>query len=179
MEKSDIPPDPCHLGVPSGASKIIAKPMLRLTRILHRHEHCLQMERSDIPHDPCHLGVPSDASKMIAEAMVRLAQTMHLSCIDTNTVSKWKEVKFHMTHVTLELYQVHPKWLPSLWYVWHKLCTYLAPTLTLSPNEKRWHSTWPMSPRSSIRCNQNDCWAYGTFGTNYAPILHRTNTISN
>jgi hypothetical protein len=33
---------------------------------------------------------------MISEPMVCLAQTMHLSCADTNTVSKWKEVRFHM-----------------------------------------------------------------------------------
>ena len=37
---------------------------------------------------------------MISKPMVRLAQTMHISCIDTNTVSKRKEVRLHMTHVT-------------------------------------------------------------------------------
>jgi hypothetical protein len=63
---------------------------------------------------------------MIAQPMVRLAQTMHLSCTDTNTVSKWKEVTFHLTHVALEFHRVRPKWLPSLWCIWHKLCTYLA-----------------------------------------------------
>ena len=47
--------------------------------------------------EPCHLGVPSGASKAISKPMVRLAQTMHLSCTDTNTVTKWKEVRFHMT----------------------------------------------------------------------------------
>ena len=41
-----------------------------------------------IPHDPRHLGVPSSASKMISEPMVCLAQTEHLSCTNTNTVSK-------------------------------------------------------------------------------------------
>jgi len=40
--------------------------------------------------------------------MVRLAQTMHLSCTDTNTVSKWKEVRLHMTHVTYEFHWVRP-----------------------------------------------------------------------
>jgi hypothetical protein len=47
-----------------------------------------------------HLGGPLGASKTIPELMVRLAQNMHLSCIDTITVSKQKEVRFHMTHVT-------------------------------------------------------------------------------
>jgi hypothetical protein len=39
-------------------------------------------------------------SKMIFEPMVCLAQTVHLSCTDTQTVSKEKEVRFHMTHIT-------------------------------------------------------------------------------
>jgi hypothetical protein len=32
--------------------------------------------------------------------MVSLVQTVHLSCTDTNTVSKQKKVRFHMTHAT-------------------------------------------------------------------------------
>jgi hypothetical protein len=40
------------------------------------------------------------ASKTISEPMVRLEQTMHLSCFDTNSVSKWTNRSFHMTHVT-------------------------------------------------------------------------------
>jgi hypothetical protein len=36
-----------------------------------------------------------------------------------------------------------------------KLCSYLAPTQTLSPNEKKRDSTWPTSPRGSIGCVQN------------------------
>jgi hypothetical protein len=35
---------------------------------------------------------------MIYEPIVRLAQTVHLYCTDTNTVSKWTETRFHMTH---------------------------------------------------------------------------------
>ena len=43
-----------------------------------------------------------------------------------------------------------PKRFMSLWYVWRKPCTFLAPILTLSPNGPKLDSTWPMSPRSSI-----------------------------
>jgi hypothetical protein len=32
--------------------------------------------------------------------MVRLMQTVHQSCTNTNTVSKWTETRFDMTHVT-------------------------------------------------------------------------------
>ena len=50
--------------------------------------------------EPCHLVEPSGASKMISESMVCLAQIVHLSCTDTNTISKEKEVRFQTTHVT-------------------------------------------------------------------------------
>ena len=33
--------------------------------------------------------------KTMSKPMVRLAQTVHLSCTDTNTISKWSETGFH------------------------------------------------------------------------------------
>ena len=128
MERSEIPHDPRHLGVPSGASKIISDPMVRLTHTVHYLASRLALcpkGQKELPLEPRHLVVPLSASKTISESMVCRAQTMHLSCTDTNTISKWKEVRFHMT----------------------------------------------TSPRSSIRCVQNDCRAYGTFNANRIPIL--------
>jgi hypothetical protein len=67
------------------------------------------MDQTELPLEPRHLGVPSGAAKMIYEPMVRLTQTEHLSCPDANIVSKWIEMRFHMTHVTKEFHQVHSK----------------------------------------------------------------------
>ena len=61
--------------------------------------------RNELPLEPCHLVVTSSVSKMISKPMVCLAQTMHLSCTDANTVSKWKQVRFCMTHVTKEFHR--------------------------------------------------------------------------
>jgi hypothetical protein len=61
----------------------------------------------------------------------------------------------------------------SLWYVWRKPCTYLAPTVTPPPNRLKRDSRWPMSPRSSSGCVKNDFWASDTFSTNHASILHQ------
>jgi hypothetical protein len=97
-------------------------------------------------------------------------QTEHLSCVETNTISKWTNTTFHLNHVTSEYHRVCPKWFLILWYIWCKSCTYLRSRLTLSPNEPKRASTWPTS-QSIIRCVQNDLWAYDTFSTNYAPIL--------
>jgi hypothetical protein len=58
------------------------------------------MDQNEIPHDPRHLGVSLGASKMILEPVVRSAQAVHLSCPNTNTVSKQTKMRFHMTHIT-------------------------------------------------------------------------------
>jgi hypothetical protein len=68
--------------------------------IWHRHNHCLQTDRNKIPQDPHHLGVSLGASKMIFEPVVCLAQALHLSCTDTNIISKRIKTRFHKTHVT-------------------------------------------------------------------------------
>jgi hypothetical protein len=60
------------------------------------------MDRTELLLEPHHLGVPSRVSKMIFVPMVCSVQTVHLSCTDTNTVSKWTKTRFHMTHVTYE-----------------------------------------------------------------------------
>jgi hypothetical protein len=140
--------------------------------MLHQDKHCLQTDQNKHPIETRHLGVPSGASNMISVPMARLAQTMHLSCTDTTTISKWIEMRLHMTNVTKKIHRVRPKWSLSLWYVRRKPCTYLASRLALSPNKPKRASTWAMSPRSTIGCIQNDICAYGTFGANRVPILH-------
>jgi hypothetical protein len=99
-----------------------------------------------------------------------LAQTVHLSCCDTNIISKQVKTWFHMTHhlavpsgasETIFEPMVRQKWFISLWYVWRKPCTYLAPALTLSPYRLKWASTWASSSMSTIKCVQNGLWANG------------------
>jgi hypothetical protein len=127
------------------------------------------MDQNKIPCDPHHLGVPSGVSKMISDPMVCLTETMHLCCTDGNSISKQTKTRFHMTLVTQEFHRVRPKWFFSPWYIWRKPYTYLASRLALSPNRPKWAS----SPKSSIRCIQNDFSPYGTFDMNRVPILHQ------
>ena len=103
----------CHLGVPSGASKMISEPMVRLAQTMHLS--CVEVNtiskrtKTSFPLHPCHLGVPSGASKLIYEPMARLAQIVHLSCVEPNTFSKLNETSLHLTHFTYEFQQVRPK----------------------------------------------------------------------
>jgi hypothetical protein len=126
------------------------------------------------PPDPRHKGVPSGAPKMIYEPVVRLTQTEHLSFTDANTISIHIKTRFHMTHVNLEFHQVPLILFLSLQYIRCKPCTNLASRVALSPKGSSRASTRALSPRSPIECVQNDFYAYGTFGANRAPILHRS-----
>jgi hypothetical protein len=96
MEKREIPHDPRHLGVPSGAFKTISEPMVRSMQTVQLS--CIKFSSisiwTELSLEPHLLGVPLGVSKMIYEPMVRLAQTMHLSCPNTNTISKQKEERF-------------------------------------------------------------------------------------
>jgi hypothetical protein len=146
--------------------------------ILRQVYHYLRMDWIELPLEPPHHAVSLGVPKTISEPMVRLAQTMHLSCTDTNTLSKWTETRFHMTHVTKEFHQVHPKWFLSLWYVQCKPCTYLTSILALSPNGLNQASTWDSSPKSTIGCVQTDLWAFGMFGAKPYTYVASTLTLS-
>jgi hypothetical protein len=94
MERSEIPHDPRHLGVPSGASKMISEPMVRSTHT--GHLSCIKIKTiskwTELSLEPRHLRVLSGSSKTISELMVRFAQIVHLSCTDTKTAlirKKW------------------------------------------------------------------------------------------
>jgi hypothetical protein len=139
--------------------------------IMHRHQHFHQMDQNEIPHNPRHFWVPSGPSKTISEAVVLSAQTVRLTCVKISTVSKWTESSIHWYLFAYEYDQVRAKRFRSLRNVWHKPCTYVAPTLTLSPIGPKRDSTWPTSSISSIRCVHNDFRASSTFDANRAPIL--------
>jgi hypothetical protein len=122
---------------------------------------------NEVPLGPCHLGVPSGESKAISEPMVLLAQTVHLSCTGTNTTDR-NEISHDPHHIGVPFGA--SKMILSLWYIWHKPCTYLVSRLALPPNGSKRDSTWPKSPSSSIVCVQNIFRAYGTLCANRTPI---------
>ena len=85
---------------------------------------------------------------MIFETSVHSVQNLHLSYVLVSTISKRTETSIHLSLVTYEYHRVCPKRFLSLWYVWHKPCTFLALILTLYPNGQKRDSTCALSPRS-------------------------------
>jgi hypothetical protein len=93
MDRNEIPQDR-HLGVPTGVSKTISKPMVCLAQTMHlscTDANTISKQTNEIPHDPRHLGVPLGACKMISEAVVRSVQTVRLSCVKVSTIPEQTE----------------------------------------------------------------------------------------
>jgi hypothetical protein len=107
---------------------------------------------------------------MIFEPMESFAQTVHLTPTLTPSPSRlmrdstWPMSPWSSIGCIQNNFQAY-------WHIWRKPCTYLASRLALPPNGPNWAFTQASSPRSATGYVQSDFWAYGTFGTNRAPIL--------
>ena len=140
MHGIEIPQDPRHLGLPSGASKMIFEPMVRSAQTMHltyvmvstisnRTENELPLEPSPRSTIRC----VRNNFRAYGTFDANHAPILHRP----NTVSKHKEARIQMTHITLEFHRVRRKRFPSLWYVRRKPCTYLASRLALSLNRPK------------------------------------------
>ena len=126
MERSEIPHDPCQLGVPSGASKRFSSlSYIKISTISKWGELSLE---------PSHLGVPSGASNAISEPMVRFGAKCapilhrHLHCLQTER----SEIQHDPCHLGVP--SGASKRFSRPWHVRCKSCTYLSSRLALSPN---------------------------------------------
>jgi hypothetical protein len=73
-------------------------------------QHCIRRTRTGRMRPTNHaLGGTTGATKMISKPVERSAQTVSRSCSKINTVSKWIETSFHLTHVTKEDHRKQPK----------------------------------------------------------------------
>jgi hypothetical protein len=103
MDQNELPLDPCHVRVPSGASKMISVHMVRLAQTMHlpcvvittisKQTHIIHQVR--LRRFPCMWYIR--------------CKTVHLSFTEINTFSKWTQISFHLTHITEEFDRVHPK----------------------------------------------------------------------
>jgi hypothetical protein len=67
MDRNELPLEARHLGVPSGASKIISKPMVHSAQAVHlsyaETNTISKQTETKLSHDIYYLGVPSDVPK--------------------------------------------------------------------------------------------------------------------
>jgi hypothetical protein len=58
------------------------------------------MDLNELPLVQHHIEVPSGVLEKIFMPVVHSVQTVQLYCADINTIAKWKEMSFHLTHIT-------------------------------------------------------------------------------
>jgi hypothetical protein len=175
MDRNELLVEPRNLGVPSGVSKMIYEPMVRLVQIVHLSGTNTNTVSKWTETRFHRTHVTEEFHRVHPKRFLCLwysPHVVHLACVKISTISKQTKKSFSLSLVTKKDHWVSPKWFMSLWYIWGKPCTYLATTLRLSPNRPKQDSRWPTSPRSSIGCIKNDFWAFDTFGANRVPILH-------
>jgi hypothetical protein len=144
-DRNELPPEPRHLGVPSGASKMISNPMVHLSKpctYLAQDANSIfkwTKTRSDMTHVT--KGFYRVRPKWFSSLwyVQHNASRLALSPNSLNRASTWAS----STWSTIG--SVQNDFL-TLWYIWHKPWTYLAPTLTLSWNRPKQDSTWATSP---------------------------------
>jgi hypothetical protein len=103
MDRNEIPHDPRHLGVPSGDSKTIFKPMVCLAQTMHLSYVKISTISKRIEWVSTWASSPSSTIECIHNdfwAYGTLVQKVHLSCTDINVVSERTEMRFYMTHIT-------------------------------------------------------------------------------
>jgi hypothetical protein len=166
-----------HLGVSSGASKTISKPMLCLAQIVHLSwtDNNTISKWTKTWFHMTH--VTSEFHRVRPKWFLRLWYVWHKPCTylasrlalclnGLNRASTWASPP----RSTMRCVQ-NNLWACGTFGA--KPCTYLTSRLALSPNELNQASTRASSPRSTIRYIQNDFWSFGTFSANHAPILRQ------
>ena len=91
---NETPHDPCHLGVPLGASKMISDPMVRLAQTVHQSYINTNTISKWTDWDSTGPTSPRSCIGCVQNdiwAYGTFTQTMHLSYINTNTISKQTE----------------------------------------------------------------------------------------
>jgi hypothetical protein len=142
MERREIPQDPHHLGVPSGAFKTISEPMVCLTQTVHLS--CIKISTiSERTKMSFHLSLsPSGTIRSIQNGFWAYGTSSanhapilrrHLNCLQMERRENPQDPHHQ------EFHRVLPKWLSRLWYVRCKPCTYLAPRLAISLNGPSFH----------------------------------------
>ena len=112
MDQNEIPHDPCHLGVPSGASKMISETMIYLAQTVLLScsytdtVYKQTKKRFHLTHVTyeCHWVRPNQLSGLW---YVRRKPCTYLA--SGLAISKQTESSFHLSLVTKEYHRVRPK----------------------------------------------------------------------
>jgi hypothetical protein len=101
-DENEISDDPRHRGVPSGACKRIFEPMVLSSQTMHLLVSRLALSPNRPKWPPTCATSPMSTIGCVQNdfwAYGTFRANVHLSCTDTNTISKHK-TRFQMTHVT-------------------------------------------------------------------------------
>jgi hypothetical protein len=172
MDWIELPHEPCHLGVPPGASKMIPEPLVCLAQTMHlsctETRTIAKWTESSIHLSPS----PRSTFRCIQNDFLSLwyirrkpctylVSRLALSLNELNQASTWAS----LPRSTIECVQNH-------FWAYGTFGVNRVPILHQHQHSLQMDQN-DIPPGSSIRCIQNDFRACGTFGANQAPILRQ------
>jgi hypothetical protein len=157
MDQNEFPLEPQHLGAPSGASKIISKPMV----LWPKSYTYLTPTQTLSPNGQKWVSTWASSPRITIGCIQNdfwaygtLAQIVQLSSHQHYLQINWNEIPCYPSHLGVPSGAF--KMISEPWYIRHKPCTNYASRLALSPNGPKRVSTWALSPRRTLECIQND-----------------------
>jgi hypothetical protein len=100
MDQNDILLGPHHLGVPSGASKTISEPLVRLVQTVHlsRNDTNTVSKWTKTRFHLTHASLEfHQVNPKWFSSLSYIRRQPHLSCVKSNTISIWTKTTFHIT----------------------------------------------------------------------------------
>jgi hypothetical protein len=175
MNRNEILHDPRHLGVLLGASKWFLSLRYVWCKPGTYHAPKLTLSRKEPKGDSTWPTSPRSSIGCVqndfwgyatfgANCGSILHRDLHYVRID------WNKIQHDPRHLGVALGA--SKTISELTV--HSAQTVQLSYTKISTVSKRTEMSFHLSlvTRSTIRCIQNNFWAYGTYGTNYAPIMH-------
>jgi hypothetical protein len=174
MDRTELPLEPRHRGVPSSASKTISTPMVY--SVLTMHLYCTDTNivskwtKTRFRMTPVTYEFHQVRPKLfVMYWYVQCKPCTYLASRFALYPNRPKRAPPDPRHLGVRSGASKTTYEPMvhLTQTEHLSCM----MLTLSQNRSKRDSTWLTSPQSSIGCLQYYFWAYGTFDANHAPIL--------
>jgi hypothetical protein len=163
-----------HLGVLSGASKTIFEPLVHSAQTMHLSCVKISTISNELGQASTWTSSPRGTIGCVQNYFwaYGMFSTNHAPILDRHQQYlqiEQKEIPHDPRHLGVP--SGTSKMISDVVVRSSQTVHYLASRLALSLNGLNWASASASLTRSTIGCVQNDCWAYGTFCANRAPIL--------
>jgi hypothetical protein len=160
MDRKKLPPEPRHLGVPTGASKTISGPILHLAQTVYL---CYTDTKTISKRTKMRFHMTHITSEFHRLSPKWFLSVRYVRCKLWTDLASRLALSLNGLKRAYSWASSHRSTIGCIQnYFWASGTFSANRAPILHPNGPKWDSIWPTSCRSSIECVQNNFRAYGT-----------------